>query len=93
ARNILEGPERIARFLLGLNRKYAGRVQFAIVELNGQPAIVSYYQGRVAATTSFETDGTRILAVYRVLNPDKLRHLNGARPSGGALTKGHLTKR
>lgn len=80
ARNILEGPERIVRFLLGLNRKHAGRVRFAIVELNGQPAIASYYEGGVAATTSFETDGTRILAVYRVLNPDKLRHLNGARP-------------
>jgi RNA polymerase sigma-70 factor (ECF subfamily) len=75
ARNILDGPERIARFLLGLHRKHGDRVKYEIVELNGQPAIVSYYRGAVAATTSFETDGRRILAVYRVLNPDKLRRL------------------
>ena len=75
ARNILDGPERIARFLLGLRRKHGDRVKYEIVELNGQPAIVSYYRGAVAATTSFDTDGRRILAVYRVLNPDKLRRL------------------
>ena len=75
ARRILEGPERIARFLLGFGRKYGGRVTYEIVELNGQPAIVSYFEGAIAAATSYETDGTRITAVYRVLNPDKLRGL------------------
>jgi RNA polymerase sigma-70 factor (ECF subfamily) len=76
ARNVLGGPERIARFLLGLHRKHGHLVRHDIVELNGQPAIVTYHNGVIAATTSFETEGTRILAVYRVLNPDKLRHLN-----------------
>jgi hypothetical protein len=29
----------------------------------------------IRLATSFETDGERILAIYRVLNPDKLAHL------------------
>jgi RNA polymerase sigma-70 factor, ECF subfamily len=75
ARNILEGPERIVRFLLGVEQKYGHRVTHEIMELNGQPAIASYHEGVVRCATSFETDGARIRAVYRVLNPDKLEHL------------------
>ena len=75
ARNILEGPDRIVRFLMGLERKYCGMVTHEIVELNGEPAIASYRDGVVRLATAFETDGERILGVYRVLNPDKLAHL------------------
>jgi RNA polymerase sigma-70 factor (ECF subfamily) len=75
AMNVLDGPEKIARFLLGLERKYGGLTTYRIVELNGQPAVASYYGNVLVATTSYETDGERITAVYRVLNPDKLAHL------------------
>lgn len=75
ATNVLEGPERITRFFLGLEHKYPGLVTHEITELNGQPALASYHDGVMRMTTSFETDGERILAVYRVLNPDKLAHL------------------
>ena len=74
-RNTLEGPDRIARFLLGLEHKYRGLFTHEIIELNGQPAIGSYYDGVIRLATSFETDGDRIVGVYRVLNPDKLAHL------------------
>jgi len=33
--------------------------------------------GRVLFTTSVDTDGDRILAAYRILNPDKLHHVAG----------------
>jgi RNA polymerase sigma-70 factor (ECF subfamily) len=75
ARNTLEGPDRIARFLLGLEQKYRALITHEIVELNGEPAIASYHDGVIHFTTAFETDGDRILGVYRVLNPDKLDHL------------------
>ena len=73
--NVLVGPDRITRFLLGIERKYPGVFTHEIIELNGQPAIGSYRDGVIQLATSFETDGERILAVYRVLNPDKLAHL------------------
>ena len=47
-----------------------------IVELNGEPAIASYREGVIRFATAFHTDGERILGVYRVLNPDKLDHLD-----------------
>jgi RNA polymerase sigma-70 factor (ECF subfamily) len=75
ARRVLLGPERIARFLLGLECKYGDLVRHRIAWLNGGPAVVSEAGGRVAAATLFETDGERILAVFRVLNPDKLRNV------------------
>ena len=74
-RNIVEGPERLTRLFLGLEHKYPGLVTHEIIELNGQPAIGSYHKGVIAHVTLFETDGERILAAYRVLNPDKLAHL------------------
>ena len=39
-------------------------------------ALVSYYDNRVFAVTFCQTDGDRIVALYRVLNPDKLTRVN-----------------
>jgi RNA polymerase sigma-70 factor (ECF subfamily) len=75
ARNTLDDPDRITRFLLGVERKFGSYVTHRIVELNGQPAIASYHDGVIYYATLFETDGTHIVGVYRVLNPDKLAHL------------------
>jgi len=75
ARNTLEGPDRITRFILGIENKYRGMVVHEIIELNGQPALGSYHDGVLQYATAFETDGERIVGVYRVLNPDKLAHL------------------
>lgn len=75
ATNVLTGRDRIARFLLGIERKYRLPVEHRIVELNGQPAIVTTLHGTIVFTTAFETDGMHIIGVYRVLNPDKLAHV------------------
>jgi RNA polymerase sigma-70 factor (ECF subfamily) len=74
-RNVLEGPDRITRVFMGLEHKYPGLLTHEIIELNGQLAIGSYHAGVLHHATMFETDGEHILAVYRVLNPDKLAHL------------------
>jgi hypothetical protein len=50
---------------------------------NGEPAIVTRVSGRVLSTTSIEADGDRIVAAYRILNPDKLRHVDEGHPSSG----------
>jgi RNA polymerase sigma-70 factor (ECF subfamily) len=75
ARNVLVGPERITRFVLGLEHKWGAHTRHEPATLNGMPALLTYAQGRVLGVTSFATDGTRITAIYRVLNPDKLRRV------------------
>ena len=49
------------------------RTAHEIRSLNGGPAIVTLAGGRVFAVTAFDTDGSRITAAYRVMNPEKLR--------------------
>jgi RNA polymerase sigma-70 factor (ECF subfamily) len=81
ARNVVVGPERIARCLLGLARKGRGRVTHRIVRLNDEPALLTYADGRVLGATAFAADGERIHAMFRVMNPDKLRHVSHTRLS------------
>jgi RNA polymerase sigma-70 factor (ECF subfamily) len=79
-RNVLHGTDRIVRLLLGLERKGRGVARHEVAWINGEPAVVTYVGEQLAFTTSIDTDGERLLAFYRVLNPDKLRHVAGARP-------------
>ncbi|HSJ63887.1 MAG TPA: sigma factor-like helix-turn-helix DNA-binding protein [Gemmatimonadaceae bacterium] len=72
ARRVLIGPERIARFLLGLQRKYGAATTHSLCAVNGAPAMVTELGGVLVGVTSFATDGVRISAAYRVLNPAKL---------------------
>jgi RNA polymerase sigma-70 factor (ECF subfamily) len=73
-RNIVRGADHISRLLLGVDRKQRGLVTHRITSVNGEPAIATYYEGRVIYTTSVAIDGDKFVAIYRVLNPDKLRH-------------------
>ena len=76
-RRVVRGAERVAKLLLGYERKGRGLVTHRLGWLNGEPAIVTYAGDRVVFTTSVDTDGERILACYRVLDPEKLRHVGG----------------
>jgi RNA polymerase sigma-70 factor (ECF subfamily) len=73
-RKVVRGAERVARLLLGLERKWGDIVRHRVAWINGEPALATYADGRLAFTTSVVTDGERLLAFYRVLNPEKLRH-------------------
>ena len=77
-RRTVRGALNIVRLLLGLEHKW-GAMQHTITWLNGEPAITTAYQGRLAFTTSVETDGERLVAFYRVLKPEKLKHAGGPR--------------
>ncbi len=73
----LYGPERAARFLIGLLRrgqKMGARAE--LVWVNGQPGAVSYdAQGRVINVFALDIADGMVQAVRSVVNPDKLRHL------------------
>jgi RNA polymerase sigma-70 factor (ECF subfamily) len=75
ARKALTGRARIARMLMVMERKYRAFWAHDVAMVNGEPAIVTTSGGRVTSTTSVQMDGERIVAFYRMLNPDKLRHV------------------
>jgi len=73
ARKVVRGAERVARFAVGVFRRYLGRLTQRVVSINGEPGLLMCLDGRPASVMSIDTDGLRILAVFIVLNPDKLK--------------------
>jgi len=80
ALEVIDGAERVARFLVGVTRKHPGQwwrddftVRFATI--NGLPGVIVDAPEGAVQTTAFEIEGGVIRALYIVRNPDKLRHL------------------
>ena len=73
ARKVVRGAERVARFAVGVFRRYLGRLTQRVVSINGEPGLLMCLDGRPASVMSIDSDGLRILAVFIVLNPDKLK--------------------
>ena len=73
ARLPIVGADHIAKLVLGLSAKFWPRDgMLEIATVNGETALCLRDGGRLIATMSIATDGERILAVYAVVNPDKL---------------------
>ena len=81
ARKVVRGRRRIARLYLVLARRLGRHLTQSVLPVNGEPGLVSYFDGVPFSAMSFETDGRSILALYNVLNPEKLK---GVRPLEGA---------
>ncbi len=78
ARRTVLGAERVTRFLLGLEKKALGHNRHLRAEFNGEPAFISYRHERAFGVTSLLCKDERIIAFYRVLNPQKLGNLGHA---------------
>ena len=80
-RNVIRGIDRALRLFAGLARKHAFRPIFLrTVMIDGLPGYVSIDRGQVLQTTALDIRDGRIVAVYIVRNPDKLRHVAAALP-------------
>jgi RNA polymerase sigma-70 factor (ECF subfamily) len=76
ARRVVHGSDAITRMLINLERKFAHPFTYHLGHMNGEPALIMYKDGRPFGVTYCETDGERILGLYRVMNPDKLGEVN-----------------
>ncbi|HEX5971997.1 MAG TPA: RNA polymerase sigma factor SigJ [Gemmatimonadaceae bacterium] len=75
ARNVIRGCDHVARFLLGVRRKFAPSYSHRIRYLNGEPALVSFDHAAVISTMSVVVSDGRIEAIHIMRNPDKLGHV------------------
>jgi RNA polymerase sigma-70 factor, ECF subfamily len=73
ARKVVHGSERVARFAIGVIGRFAEHMSLRPITVNGEPGLALHGNGRLIAIISIATDGARILGVYSVLNPEKLR--------------------
>jgi len=80
AREVIEGAERVARFVVEAARPHKGQwwrddFKVRLATVNGLPGVIVDAPEGVVQTAAFEIDGTVIRALYVVRNPEKLRHL------------------
>ena len=78
ALKVVTGADHVARFATGVWRRHVADLTHRPVTINGEAGLVMCFRGHPVSTIAIETDGLRILAVYTVLNPDKLRDLPSA---------------
>ena len=80
--NTLHGADRIARFLLGVQRKRDAGFGFVPVRVNGGPGFLTHLSGTFRSVWALDIAGGRIQRVYQIANPDKLRHVAEVRADG-----------
>lgn len=74
--NPIYGAERVARFFFGAQEKLMPKeVVRRFAEINGQPGIVAYHQGRVFGVLTMDVVDQQIRNIYIVRNPDKLERI------------------
>jgi len=72
ANRVLRGRRVLARLAAGLARKNWRDATLHIGSLNGESAVLIERGGSLHSTLAIATDGISILAVYSIVNPDKL---------------------
>jgi RNA polymerase sigma-70 factor, ECF subfamily len=76
ARRPVVGPDRVSRLLVNLGARLDATAPVSVIELNGRPALrVDLPDGPMAM--QIEQDDGRVLAVWFLLNPEKLHGLDG----------------
>lgn len=73
ARKIIRGKAKLARALSMFGTKYGEIFQHLLYRINGETGLLTIYDGKVFSATTFEFADGKISAMYRVMNPDKLK--------------------
>jgi RNA polymerase sigma-70 factor, ECF subfamily len=73
--NILEGRDRVLKFMIGIYQKFRNHTLSGVEfrEVNGALSIVSRFNDGTFDLMSFEHTGDQISAIYIIRNPDKLK--------------------
>jgi RNA polymerase sigma-70 factor (ECF subfamily) len=70
------GADRVARLVVGIERKWTDRGHHQLLEVNGAPGLLTWRDGLPDSITSLDVRDGRIAAIYVVRNPDKLAYLS-----------------
>jgi RNA polymerase sigma-70 factor (ECF subfamily) len=74
--NPIYGHDNVARLLIGSHKKFRpAQALFRIVEINGEPGLVSYLDGKARTVITLDCSGDQIKNVYIMRNPEKLEHV------------------
>ena len=77
----IHGPERVARFLLGVLRTVPPGFFARPARINGGPGVVGYVEGHPTGVIALDIAEGRLRGVRIVVNPEKLRAIPPSSPS------------
>ena len=76
----IHGPERVARFLLGVLRTVPPGFSARPAWVNGGPGVIGYVNGHPTGVVAIDVSYGRLRSVRIVVNPDKLRAIPPSSP-------------
>ena len=71
----IRGAMPIARFFLGIRKKWPEDIILQFALINGRPGVLMRSGGQIYNAVTFEVSDACVQAIYIVRNPQKLRHL------------------
>jgi RNA polymerase sigma-70 factor (ECF subfamily) len=78
--NLVHGAQNVARAIVGATAKLVPPNQTTqSAQINSEPGLVTYVNGRPFAVLTLEIVEGRVQAVYIVTNPEKLAHISSLR--------------
>jgi RNA polymerase sigma-70 factor (ECF subfamily) len=80
------GAGRVARLVVGIERKWTERGSHQLIQVNGAPGLLTWRDGQPDSVTTLDLRDGRIAAIYVVRNPDKLGDLETLRSSRGTTS-------
>ena len=71
----IHGAVKVARMLLAIRRKWLLNSVSRLADINGQPGMIQYLDGRIHSVMTFEIVDGCIQSIYSVRNPEKLERI------------------
>jgi RNA polymerase sigma-70 factor (ECF subfamily) len=72
----IQGAVKVTRFLLAIRSKWLSTSIAQIIEINGQPGMITRVDGCVHSVTTFDIVDGSIQSIYVVRNPEKLKRMS-----------------
>lgn len=73
ARKVVHSKSKLARLFSMTGEKHGAEFKNILCKINGETGLLTFYQGKIFAVTTFEFLDGKISGLYRVMNPDKLK--------------------
>jgi RNA polymerase sigma-70 factor (ECF subfamily) len=70
--HVLHGAGRVAGVYWSLEHRFPGQVSYRAAQINGEPGLLRYVDGKIESAQSFIVDEGSIVAIFVIRNPDKL---------------------
>ncbi|MFD5317604.1 RNA polymerase sigma factor SigJ [Streptomyces sp. NPDC127098] len=75
---VIEGTDKVGRFLAGIGGRAPAQPGFLVTEFNGVPGLLVTSAGRPFSVILLEASGGTLRRIYLISNPEKLAHLSAA---------------